>query len=185
MFKIKVVGGCIRGLALESGKNENLRPTKDRIKESLFDILNFDIQDKVFLDLFGGTGQIGIEAFSRGAREVIIVEMKKSNANIIKNNLSKIKNENNIKFFQCNALDFLRCNHFDIDIAFIDPPYSQINLLKNSLDMTAKLMKSDGIIITETLSSQNVQNKVRDFSLQRRYNYGNISLNLYKKQETC
>lgn len=170
---------------MESGKNESLRPTKDRIKESLFDILNFNIQDKVFLDLFGGTGQIGIEAFSRGAREVIIVEMKKSNANIIKNNLSKIKNENNIKFFQCDALDFLRCNYFDTDIAFIDPPYSQIDLLKNSLDMTAKLIKNDGIIITETLSSQNVQNKVRDFSLQRRYNYGSISLNLYKKQETC
>jgi len=185
VFKIKVVGGCIRGLVLESGKNESLRPTKDRIKESLFDILNFNIQDKVFLDLFGGTGQIGIEAFSRGAREVIIVEMKKSNANIIKNNLSKIKNENNIKFFQCDALAFLRCNHFDIDIAFIDPPYSQINLLENSLDMTAKLIKNDGIIITETLSSQSVQNKVRDFSLQKRYNYGNISLNLYKKQEIC
>ena len=183
MFKIKVVGGCIKGLVLESSKNENLRPTKDRIKESLFDILNFDIQDKVFLDLFGGTGQIGIEAFSRGAREVIIVEMKKFNANIIKKNLSKIKNENNIKFFQCDALDFLRCNHLDIDIAFIDPPYSQVNLLENSLNMTAKLIKNDGIIITETLSSQNIQNKILDFSLQRRYNYGNISLNLYKKSK--
>ena len=107
--------------------------------------------------------------------------MKKSNANIIKKNLSKIKNENNIKFFQCDALDFLRCNHLNIDIAFIDPPYSQINLLENSLDITAKLIKDDGIIITETLSSQNVQNKVRGFSLQKRYNYGNISLNLYKK----
>ena len=72
MSKIQVISGKFKGLQLESSKNENLRPTKDRVKESVFDILQFEIINKNFFDAFGGTGQIGIEAFSRGAKEVTI-----------------------------------------------------------------------------------------------------------------
>lgn len=180
MFKIKVVAGAIRGLKLESSKNENLRPTKDRVKESLFDIINFDILNKTFLDLFGGTGQIGIEAFSRGAAKVIIVEIQKNNISIIKKNISKIKNNHNIELFQSDALNFLKNNKIPIDIIFIDPPYKNVELLENSLEWASKIIDSNGIIITETLSLQNIQNNVGDFSLQKRYKYGNISLNLYR-----
>lgn len=180
MFKIKVIAGTIRGLKLESSKNENLRPTKDRVKESLFDIINFDILDKTFLDLYGGTGQVGIEAFSRGAAKVIIVEIQKDNTNLIKKNISKIKNKHNIEFFQTDALKFLKSNRIPIDIIFIDPPYKDVELLENSLEFAAKIINSSGMIITETLSSQNIQNNVGDFSLQKRYKYGNISLNLYR-----
>lgn len=181
MFKIKVISGQARGLKLESDKNEDLRPTKDRVKESLFDILQFDIAGKTFLDLFGGTGQIGIEAFSRGAEKVIIVELKKSNCKMIEKNISKIKIPHKINLFQADALQFLKNTYLNIDIAFLDPPYNNAELLEKSLELTAEIINQNGVIISETLSSQNVQNKIKDFSLQKRYNYGNISLNLYKK----
>ncbi len=182
MFSIKVISGNIHGLKLESAKNEDLRPTKDRVKESLFDILRFDIADKTFLDLFGGTGQIGIEAFSHGAKKVIIVEMQKNSFSMIKRNISKIKNSHNIELFRADALEFLKNSQLNIDIAFLDPPYNNVDLLEKSLELTAQLISENGIIITETLSLQNVQNKIKDFSLQKRYKYGNISLNLYKKR---
>ena len=94
---MNVNSGKFRGLKLESCKNPDLRPTKDRIKKSIFDVLRFKIKDKVFADLFGGTGQIGIEAYSQGARKVIISEQDFNNSKIIERNLSKIKSEHNIK----------------------------------------------------------------------------------------
>ncbi len=182
VFDIKVISGQARGLKLESDKNKDLRPTKDRVKESLFDILHFDIAGKTFLDLFGGTGQIGIEAFSQGAGKVIIVEMQKSNFRIIEKNISKIKVPHKIELYHADALKFLKNTRLNIDIAFLDPPYNNTELLEKSLELTANIINKSGIIITETLSAQNIQNKTKDFSLQKRYNYGNISLNLYKKE---
>ncbi len=181
MFNINVISGLIKGLKLESDKNEKLRPTKERIKESLFDILGSEIIDKNFLDLFGGTGQIGIEAFSRGAKEVLIVELQKSNTKIIKKNISKIKVDNNIKLFNEDALDFLNNHLTNIDIVFIDPPYNEEDLLQKSLEKVAEKINENGIIITETLYSHNAQKNIKNFSLKRRYKYGIISLNVYKR----
>ena len=96
MSKIQVISGKFKGLKLDSSKNEGLRPTKDRVKESVFDILQFEIIDKNFFDAFGGTGQMGIEAFSRGAKEVTIVERDKEAANLVKKNISKLKTHKNL-----------------------------------------------------------------------------------------
>ena len=102
---MQVISGIIKGLKLESDKNPDLRPTKDRIKKSLFDVLRFKIKGKTFLDLFGGTGQVGIEAFSQGAKEVAIVESEKKNASLIKKNVGRIKIPHNIKIY--NKLTYL------------------------------------------------------------------------------
>jgi 16S rRNA (guanine(966)-N(2))-methyltransferase RsmD len=132
--------------------------------------------------LFGGTGQIGIEAFSRGSADVIIVESNRDNCKMIKKNISKIKIPYKIELFCTDAVLFLKNTHVKPDIAFLDPPYKNSALLEESLKLTARVINKDGVIVTETLSSQNIQNKIQDFSLQKRYNYGNISLNLYKKE---
>lgn len=179
MLPINVVSGIIKGLKLNSDKSEILRPTKERIKKSIFDILGANIQDKTFLDLFGGTGQVGIEAFSCGAKKVFIIENQKNHFNMIKKNVSKIKIEHNIKVLNCDALKFLRNNTEPIDIAFLDPPYLETKLLDDTLNLLTKSVNRSGIIITETLSSQNVQNTVGFFSLKKQYKYGNIMLNVY------
>ena len=165
---------------MDSDKNEKLRPTKDRVKESLFNILNFDILGKSFLDLFGGTGQIGIEAFSRGAENVVIIEHSKENAKLIKKNIAKIKQSHNIKFFQTDAINYIQNCKNKFDIIYIDPPYQEINILEKSLIFSEKIINKNGFIITETLSSYVSTEKINNITLQKRYIYGNISLNLYK-----
>ena len=179
MLTINVVSGIIKGLKLNSDKSEVLRPTKERIKKSIFDILGTEICEKTFLDLFGGTGQVGIEAFSCGAKKVIIVEAKKDHFNIIKKNISKIKINHEIEIINQDALKFLGNNKTPIDIAFLDPPYEETELLENSLRILDKSMNKSGIIITETLSSQNIQNNLKNFSLKKQYKYGNIALHIY------
>lgn len=179
MLKINVISGIIKGLKLDSDKSEVLRPTKERIKKSIFDILGPKIYGKTFLDLFGGTGQVGIEAFSCGAEKVIIVESQKNHFNMIKKNISKIKTAHNIEVINCDALKFLKSNISPIDIAFLDPPYFEPKLLENSLNILINSMSADGTIITETLSSQTAQNTIQNFSLKKQYLYGKIALNIY------
>ncbi len=179
MFAINVVSGIIKGLKLNSDKNESLRPTKERIKKSIFDILGQRLLGRTFLDLFGGTGQVGIEAFSCGAGRVIIVESDKNHLSIIKKNISRIKIINSIEVVNSDALKFLKSNKIPIDIAFLDPPYNNLELLEESLNFLAKSMEPSGIIITETLSSQPKQNNIKNFLLKKQYIYGSIELSVY------
>ena len=178
---MQVIGGSIKGLKLDSIKTEDIRPSKDRIKKSIFDILRFEIKDTVFLDLFGGTGQIGIEAFSQGAKEVLIIEPNKFNASIIKKNIQKIKIPHNIKLFTQSASDFLSKNNLKFDIVFLDPPYKNISLLNDSLEKISNLSNLPNFVIIETLSSTDDLIKIEKFYLRKKYHYGKISLILYEK----
>ncbi len=180
---MQVISGSLRGLKLESLKDDSLRPTKDRIKKSIFDILRFQIKGKVFLDLFGGTGQIGIEAFSQGFEKVIIVEKNKKNVSIINKNLKKIKIPHSIKVFNLDAVEFLNNFSSKADIIFLDPPYKEVELLNHTLNLISNLEFPPEIIAVETLSSQNIPEKIQKFNLRKIYNYGRISLNLYELKE--
>lgn len=184
---MNVNSGKFRGLKLESCKNPDLRPTKDRIKKSIFDVLRFKIKDKVFADLFGGTGQIGIEAYSQGARKVIISEQDFNNSKIIERNLSKIKSEHNIKLINSCVLELFNNNPNEleeVDIFFLDPPYEQLELLNKTLNLIMNLSKKPEIIIIETLREncdKILFNTTEELYLQKMYNYGTISVNLYEK----
>ncbi len=180
---MQVISGNLRGLMLESVKNDYLRPTKDRVKKSIFDILRFQTENNVFLDLFGGTGQIGIEAFSQGFNKVIIVEKSKKNAAVINKNLKKIKIPNSIELLNMDALDFLSTFSSKADVIFLDPPYKEIDLLNRTLNSIATLKFPPELIIVETLSSQSMPEKIQKFYLRKIYNYGRISLNLYEIKE--
>lgn len=166
---------------LISEKNENLRPTKDRVKEALFNILQFKIKDKSFLDLFGGTGQIGIEAFSRGARSVTIVDNSREAIRLIGDNILKLKApHDNVNVLKADAVNFLSYTNSIFDIVFLDPPYLKIELLENCMNLLPKIVSKDAIVIVETLVSNDVKNSYGQFNLQRKYKYGKISLNSYK-----
>lgn len=184
---MNVISGKFRGLILESCKNPDLRPTKDRIKKSIFDILRFKIKDKIFAELFGGTGQIGIEAYSQGAKKVIISEQDFNNSKIIERNISKIKSKHNIKLINSCALELFN-NNLDemeeVDIFFLDPPYEQIELLNKILDLITNMTNLPEIIVIETLK-ENLDkilfNMPKNLYLQKMYNYGKILVSLYEK----
>ncbi len=176
---MRVIAGTIKGLRLETLSNIKLRPTTDKVKESLFNILQFDIQNSNFLDLFGGSGQIGIEAASRGAAKVIIVDNTKLSINIIKNNLLKLKNNFNVSLVNSDAIDFLRNFKEKIDIAFLDPPYNS-TLLGESFKYISPIMSKKGIIVTESSADKQAVSSIGEFCHIGRYKYGNIQLNIYK-----
>ncbi len=184
MSKMKISSGKSRGMKLNFLKNDNLRPTKDRVKESLFNILQFEIKNKNFLDLFGGTGQIGIEAFSRGAKNIFIVDKNNESIKIINENINKIKiPHDNIKVVKNDAISFLETATLDFDIVFLDPPYEETQLLNDCIEILSKKLNKNAIIISETIFSENAQKDFNYFSLKKTYKYGRISLNLYKNAE--
>lgn len=178
---MQVISGNIRGLKLESAKNPDLRPTKGRIKKSLFDILRFKIQGKAFLDLFGGTGQIGIEAFSQGAGRIVIIEKDEKTASIIKKNVNKIKSRNNIEIYCQDAVKYLENKDLKFDIIFLDPPYQNAELLDDCIKNIMNLKYLPEVIAIESLTSKEINIDNEKFYLRKKYHYGKISLNLYEK----
>ena len=180
---MRVISGKNKGTKLYTLEGLETRPTLDRVKESLFNIINFDIQNSTFLDLFAGSGAIGIEAASRGATRVIMCEKSKSALSIIKKNLEKTKlNEQIILYNE----DFEIClNHLNekLDIIYLDPPYKTDYVYKSVKIMIEKnLLKSDSIIIIETDIEQDVETSLKKLELEEinKKNYGRVYLLFYK-----
>lgn len=150
---MRVISGSARGLKLKSPEGLNTRPTADRIKESLFNIISPYIYDCSFLDLFSGSGSIGIEALSRGAKDATFVDFNKDSINIIKQNISLSKLEQKSTVYNLdvlNAIDTLSKKTQKFDIIFLDPPYNK-GLLLPTLKKIEQLdlLKDDGFIICE------------------------------------
>ena len=151
---MRVISGKKRGLKLKSIPDSNVRPTLDRIKENLFNIIGQEIQDKIFLDFFGGFGGIGIEAYSRGAK-VYISEISKENFKVISENLDKL-NASEIKAYNLDYTELLnKLINLNIkaDYIYLDPPYifTKEKYEEIIFNIISKdILKEDGIIIVET-----------------------------------
>ncbi|MBR0350867.1 MAG: 16S rRNA (guanine(966)-N(2))-methyltransferase RsmD [Clostridia bacterium] len=181
---MRVISGKCRGTKLFSLEGNNTRPTLDRVKESLFNIINFEIQDCVFLDLFAGSGAIGIEAASRGAKKVYMCENNKDACDVINKNITKTKLENQITLYN---MDFQKCImdklNETFDIIYLDPPYkTDFALIATKLLLEKKLITDKTIIILETDSEQTVENQFEKLSLKEfnKKKYGRASLLFYK-----
>lgn len=180
---MRVISGKNKGTKLYTLEGLNTRPTLDRVKESLFNIINFDLPGCTFLDLFAGSGAIGIEAASRGAGKVIMCEKSKDAVKIINMNLEKTRLKDSIKLFN---EDFEKCiSKLDekIDIVFLDPPYkSDYAYVASKLIIENDLLKEDSIIILETDSEQTVENQFEKLSLEEfdKKKYGRVHLLFYK-----
>ena len=184
---MRVISGNLRGTKLYTLEGQNTRPTLDRVKESLFNIINFEIKDSIFLDLFAGSGAIGIEAASRGASKVIMCEKSKEAANIINKNLEKTKLINQVKLYNMDFKDMIK-NKLEekLDIIYLDPPYKTNYAYEASkLILEKNLLKKDSILIIETDEEQNVENLFQNLSLEEfdKRKYGRAYLIFYKIKE--
>ncbi len=139
-------------MILETPEGLDTRPTSDRIKETLFNMIAFDIYDCDFLDLFSGSGQMGLEALSRGAAEAVFVEKDKRALSCINKNIAKAKLENQSKVYSEDVLSALNRlnNHDAFDIVFMDPPYNKL-IEKQVLEALASkpYITEDTLIIVE------------------------------------
>ena len=147
---MRVIAGTRRSLLLKTPDGNVTRPTTDRIKETLFNVLQTDIQDSIFVDLFSGSGAIGIEALSRGAKKAYFIEMNKEAISCIQDNVKFTKFTEQAVVLKQEVVSGLEFIKESVDIIFMDPPYDQL-LEKTILDKLSKMniLKEDSMIIVE------------------------------------
>lgn len=147
---MRVIGGRMRGTNLDSPKDRRVRPTTDRIKEDLFNIIMPYIIDATFLDLFAGSGAIGIEAISRGAKEVYFIDNNMDSLRLVKKNIKKTRCEEFSKVIKKDSMSFVNSTNMKFDIIFLDPPY-KYEKLKNLIKNIVKcdILNDDGVLIVE------------------------------------
>lgn len=171
---MRVIAGEKRGTKLISLEGKDTRPTTDRVKESLFNILQWDIEGRLVLDLFAGSGSLGLEALSRGAAHAMFVDANAEAVAVIQSNIQKLRFEGKSKIICTDFQNALKnCKIYDI--IFLDPPY-QSNFLDISLDLIYKnvLLSSHGVIICET--DKNKQIHYEGFKIKKEVCYGNTKL---------
>ena len=180
---MRIISGSSRGTKLYTLEGQETRPTLDRVKESLFNIINFDLIDSIFVDLFGGCGAIGLEAASRGAKEVIICEKSLDAVKIINQNIEKTKLNEKVKLYNMDYEKFIKEKIKQVpDYIYIDPPYKTDYAYKAvKLLIENKLIKKETTIIIETDIEQIVERQLKDFEIMQIKNkkYGRVSLLFY------
>ena len=177
---MRVITGTARGRRLKTPDNDAIRPTTDNVKESLFNILQFDIEGRQVLDLFAGTGQLGIECLSRGAAGVTFVDRDRDAVRLIRENLKSCSLTAPV--LQEDALHFLdRGKRFDL--IFVDPPYDS-DLYEPVLEKinSVDILSDGGIIICEARRERDLPEMPAPYHKSREYRYGKVKLCLYKKE---
>ena len=177
---MRVITGTARGRKLKEPTGMAIRPTTDQVKEAIFNICQFDVEGRRVLDLFGGTGQLGIEAKSRGAEEVTIVDQSREAVALIRENVKRSGLVLTIR--QSEALSFLgSCGQYDL--IFLDPPYDS-DLVKNALDRikTFDILSKGGIIICESRAETVLPELEAPYRKLREYRYGRVKLTTYTKE---
>ena len=179
---MRVITGKARGIVLKTPTGMATRPTADRVKEALFSIIQFDIPTAKVLDLFGGTGQLGIEALSRDARSAVFVDEREDACRLIRENLKRTKLEQYAKVIRSDYMSYLRNCEDKFDIVLLDPPYAEV-FLENSLKMITEIdiLETDGIIVTERPVGKELPWDFSGFSRSKDYKYGNTLLTIYRK----
>ena len=179
---MRVIAGSARGTVLKTPEGSRTRPTADRVKEALFSILHFDLPGARVLDLFGGTGQLGIEALSRGADSAVFVDFQDAACKLIRENLRRSGFLDRSKVIKSDYLSYLRSTKERFDIVLLDPPYAEV-FLENSLKMITEIdiLQSDGIIVTERPVDKELSVDFPGFSRSKDYKYGKTVLTLYRK----
>lgn len=179
---MRVITGRARGVTLKTPEGMATRPTTDRVKEALFSIIQFDIPCARVLDLFGGTGQLGIEALSRGAKSAVFVDAGEPACRLIKENLKRTKLEMDAKVVRADYLEYLKRCRETFDIVFLDPPYAEV-FLENALKKLTEIdiLESGGIIVAERPVGKDLPWDFPGFTRSKDYKYGNTLLTLYRK----
>ncbi|WP_186565181.1 16S rRNA (guanine(966)-N(2))-methyltransferase RsmD [Lawsonibacter celer] len=179
---MRVITGIARGMRLKELPGLETRPTTDKVKESIFNIIQFDIEGRRVLDLFGGTGQLGIEALSRGADHCTFVDLRKEAAAVIRENLAHTRLEEHARVVQGDCMAFLTGAGERFDLIFLDPPYAS-DLLEKSLTLIAKIdiVTENGIIVCESAAQAELPDLPVPYEKGREYRYGKIKLTLYRR----
>ena len=179
---MRVITGKARGVQLKTPEGLQTRPTTDRVKEAMFSILHFDLPGAKVLDLFGGTGQLGLEAISRGAASATFVDASSKSCALIRENIHRCKFDTSAKVVCADYLDFLSRSREKYDIILLDPPYAEV-FLENALKKLTEIdiLETGGIIVTERPLGKDLLCEFSGYTRSKDYKYGKILLTIYRK----
>ena len=179
---MRVITGKARGVNLKTPDGLQPRPTTDRVKEAMFSIIHFEIPGAAVLDLFGGTGQLGIEALSRGAKRAVFVDASDPACALIRENLKRCKLENDGKVVRADYLQYLSCCGERFNIILLDPPYAEV-YLENALKRITEIdiLESGGIIVAERPVGKDLPWDFSGYTRSKDYKYGKTLITLYRK----
>ncbi len=185
---MRIISGSARGTKLYTLDGMNTRPTLDRVKEPLFNILNFDLENAVVLDLFAGSGALGLEAISRGAKKAIFCEKNRNAIEIIEKNIEKTRFTNKsllIKNDFEKGLTYINNQNIKVDIVFIDPPY-KTDLAKKSVEkiLDIDILNDNFIMVIETDEPERILNDIEDMNITvyDKRKYGRVSIIFLSKK---
>ncbi len=180
---MRVITGKARGVVLKTPDGMKTRPTSDRVKEAMFSIIQFDLPGAKVLDLFAGTGQLGIEAISRGAASAVFVDALDSACSLVRENLRRAKLSDQGSVVRADYLAYLSNCREKFDFVFLDPPYAEV-FLENALNKITEIdiLQSGGIIVAERPLGKELPYTFEGFSRSKDYKYGNTLLTLYRKE---
>lgn len=178
---MRVITGSARGRRLKELEGMETRPTTDRVKESLFSVIQFDIEGRRVLDLFAGTGQLGIEALSRGAASAVFVEKRPDAVRLVRENLKVCQLEDVGHVHAGDGLAYLRSGE-KFDLIFLDPPYHS-GLLEQALEGIAAfdICRGHGIIVAESAMDETLPALAPPYRLYREYRHGKIKVTIYHR----
>ena len=176
---MRVITGKARGRKLKDFEGRDIRPTTDMVKEAIFSIIQFDIEGSEVLDLFSGTGQLGIEALSRGAKFCRFIDKSRESAELTNENinLAGFRWESNV--VNGDSLDFLRMARYTFDIALLDPPYNN-GLIEQALPLLEPKMSQRGIVVCEHERGLELPDEVGRLKKSKTYNYGKVAVTVYR-----
>ena len=179
---MRVISGTARGRRLKELEGMETRPTTDRVKEGMFNVLQFDIEGRRILDLFAGTGQLGIECLSRGAKEAVFVDRRTDAVRLIRENLKRTRMETQGKVVRSDYLDYLKRSREKFDIILLDPPYAA-GLLEGVISHITRfdILAPHGIIVAEHPVELGMPGVEAPYRLHRTYRYGKIAMTVYKR----
>jgi len=177
---MRVITGTARGRKLKTPENYDIRPTTDVVKESVFNIIQFDIEGRKVLDLFAGTGQLGIECLSRGAASCTFVDSDKQAVGIVKDNLKTCGLKGDV--FYADSVRFLDGSN-KYDLIFIDPPYDS-GLYETVIERINQvdILSDGGIIICECRRESAMPEVTAPYYKGKEYTYGKVKITVYRKE---
>ncbi len=179
---MRVITGTARGRNLETVDGLDVRPTTSKVKEAVFSAIQFEIEGARVLDLFCGSGQMGIEALSRGAAFCVFVDSARRSQDVTKRNLMTTGLFSSARVAAMDYKDFLRTTKDKFDIVFMDPPYSQ-GMAQEALQLLGRSMSESGVILCEHELGDELAEEYGDFARVKEYRYGRVLVSAYRRKQ--
>lgn len=179
---MRVITGTARGRRLNELKGYETRPTTDKVKEGIFSAIQFDVEGSRVLDLFAGTGQLGIEALSRGAASAVFVDRRADAVKLVRDNLALCRLSERAQVVCADAMAHLAATRGKYDLIFLDPPYEE-DLLERAIAHIAKfdILTPHGIIVAESPEDKKLPALSAPYGIYREHRYGKIKVTVYHR----